>query len=66
MNNKDDEKNKLHLNRINFILLLIAAIVLVAGYIIMSFNEISLSPVLLVIAYALIIPFALLYQPKKK
>lgn len=65
MKNKE-KKNKLHLNRINFILLLIAAIVLVAGYIIMSFNEISLSPVLLVIAYALIIPFALLYQPKKK
>ncbi len=65
MKNKE-KKNKLHLNRINFILLLIAAIVLVAGYIIMSFNEISLSPVLLVIAYAVIIPFALLYQPKKK
>ncbi len=65
MKNKE-EKNKLHLNRINFILLLIAAIVLVAGYIIMSFNEISLSPILLVFAYAVIIPFALLYQPKKK
>ena len=66
MNNKDDEKNKLHLNRTNFILLLVAAIVLVVGYIIMSFNEITISPVLLVIAYAVIIPFALLYQPKKK
>ena len=65
MKNKE-KKNKLHLNRINFILLLIAAIVLVAGYIIMSFNEISLSPILLVFAYAVIIPFALLYQPKKK
>ena len=65
MKNKE-EKNKLHLNRINFILLLIAAIVLVAGYIIMSFNDISLSLVVLVFAYALIIPFALLYQPKKK
>ena len=64
MKNKE-EKNKLHLNRINFILLLIAAIVLVAGYIIMSFNEISLCPILLVFAYAVIIPFALLYQPKK-
>jgi len=66
MNNKDDEKNKLHLNRTNFILLLVAAIVLVVGYIIMSFNEISISPILLVIAYAVIVPFALLYHPKKK
>jgi len=66
MNNKEDEKNKLHLGKINYILLLIAAIVLVVGYIIMSFNEISVSPILLVLAYAVIIPFALLYQPKKK
>ena len=66
MNNKDDAKNKLHLGKINYILLLIAAIVLVVGYIIMSFNEISVSPILLVLAYAVIIPFALLYQPKKK
>jgi len=66
MNNKDDAKNKLHLGKINYILLLIAAIVLVIGYIIMSFNEISVSPILLVLAYAVIIPFALLYQPKKK
>ncbi len=66
MNNKEDEKNKLHLGKINYILLLIAAIVLVIGYIIMSFNEISVSPILLVLAYAVIIPFALLYQPKKK
>ena len=66
MNNKDDEKNKLHLNRTNFILLLVAAIVLVVGYIIMSFNEITISPILLVIAYAVIVPFALLYHSKKK
>jgi len=32
MNNKDDAKNKLHLGKINYILLLIAAIVLVIGY----------------------------------
>ena len=66
MNNKEDDKTKLHLGKINYILLLIAAIVLVIGYIIMSFNEISVSPILLVLAYAVIIPFALLYQPKKK
>jgi len=66
MNNKEDEKNKLHLGKINYILLLIAAIVLVIGYLIMSLNEISVSPILLALAYAVIIPFALLYQPKKK
>ncbi|HNW24895.1 MAG: hypothetical protein KA963_01765 [Candidatus Cloacimonas sp.] len=66
MNNKDDAKNKLHLGKINYILLLIAAIVLVIGYLIMSLNEISVSPILLALAYAVIIPFALLYQPKKK
>lgn len=66
MKTEDNKKNKLHLNRINFILLLVAALILIAGYFIMSFNEISLSPILLVIAYAIVIPIALLYQPKKK
>ena len=59
-------KDRLGLGRINYILLLIAAVLLIIGYIIMSFNEIVISPVILVLVYLGIIPFALLYKPKDK
>ncbi len=58
-------KDRLGLGKINYLLLLLAAILLVIGYIIMSFNEISISPIILVIVYIAIIPLALLYRPKK-
>jgi hypothetical protein len=50
----------------NFLLLLVAAILLIVGYVIMSFNEIDISPIILILAYVVIIPFALLWQPKNK
>ncbi|HCM15305.1 MAG TPA: hypothetical protein DHW79_05080 [Candidatus Cloacimonas sp.] len=62
----DKEKERLRLGKINMLLLVLAAIVLVLAYVIMSFNEISISPVLLLIAYVVIIPFALLWQPRKR
>jgi membrane protein YdbS with pleckstrin-like domain len=62
----DKEKERLRLGKINMLLLVLAAIVLVLAYVIMSFNEISISPVLLLIAYVVIIPFALLWQPSKR
>ena len=43
------DNDKLPLGRINFIILLVAALLLIAGYFIMSFNEISISPILLVV-----------------
>ncbi|MCK9557362.1 MAG: hypothetical protein PHO85_04880 [Candidatus Cloacimonetes bacterium] len=63
---KDKEKEKLHLGKKNVILLALAGIILVLAYVIMSFNEITISPVLLLIAYGILIPFALLWNPKKK
>ena len=62
----DKEKERLRLGKINMLLLVLAAIILVLAYVIMSFNEISISPVLLLIAYVVIIPFALLWQPSKR
>lgn len=47
-------------------LLLVAAILLVLGYYIMSLNEIVVSPLILSAVYVILIPFALLYQPKKR
>ncbi|MDD3548017.1 MAG: hypothetical protein PHT61_07185 [Candidatus Cloacimonetes bacterium] len=62
----DKEKERLRLGKANIVLLVIAAIILVLAYVIMSFNEISISPVLLLIAYVVIIPVALLWQPRKR
>ncbi len=60
------EKERLHLGKANYLILIISAIVLILGYVILSFNEITISPIILSIAYVIIIPFALLWHPKKK
>jgi len=59
------EHNRLNLGKTNIILLIVAAILLIAGYLVMTLNEINVSPVLLLIAYAVVIPIALLLPPKK-
>jgi len=59
------ENYRLNLGKTNIILLIVAAILLIAGYFVMTLNEINLSPVLLLIAYAVVIPIALLLPPKK-
>lgn len=60
------QKDRLGLTKINFLLLALAAILVVAGYFIMSLNEITVSPLLLTGVYVVLIPFALLYRPKPK
>lgn len=60
------EEERLPLRKANYILLIVSALVLILGYVIMSFNEITISPITLTIAYAIMIPFALLWRPKKK
>ena len=58
--------DKLNLGKINFIILIIAAVLLAVGYFIMSLNEIVVSPLIVSLVYVVIIPFALLYKPKDK
>jgi membrane protein YdbS with pleckstrin-like domain len=60
------ERDRINLGKANYLLLLIAAILLIAGYFIMSLNEISISPITLLIAYVVIIPLALLKRSKPK
>lgn len=59
-------KDRIGLAKANYILLIISAIILIAGYFIMSLNEITISPILLILAYVVIIPFALLWKPRQK
>ncbi|HPV14103.1 MAG TPA: hypothetical protein PL126_00470 [Candidatus Cloacimonadota bacterium] len=58
--------DKLNLGKVNFLILIIAAVLLVVGYFIMAMNDIVISPLILSLVYAVIIPFALLYKPKDK
>ncbi len=60
------ELERINLGKANIILLLVCAVLLILGYIIMSLNDISISPIILAITYVGIIPFALLWQPRKK
>ncbi|HPF08877.1 MAG: hypothetical protein LHW46_07925 [Candidatus Cloacimonetes bacterium] len=60
------EQHRINLGPLNYLLLVIAAIILVLGYFVMSLNEITISPVLLLLAYVVIIPIALLIPGKKK
>jgi membrane protein YdbS with pleckstrin-like domain len=65
-NMKQDKKDRLGLTAGNYWLLLAAIVMITAGYFIMSADEISISPLLLVIAYVVVIPVALLIRFKKK
>ncbi len=74
---KKVEKKENHFNfpftKTNFLILVVGIIVLIVGYIFMSiptnpdaFMTKTLSPILLVIAYLVIIPIGLFYRPKRE
>ncbi|HOY85016.1 MAG TPA: hypothetical protein PLQ80_06950 [Candidatus Syntrophosphaera sp.] len=58
--------DRLQMGPVNFIILGVAAVLLILGYVIMSANEITISPLLLILAYVVLIPFGLLYKSKPK
>ena len=64
MPHKDNDR--IGLGKANYILMIVAAIILIAGYFIMSTHEITISPILLIITYVIVIPFALLWRPRQK
>ncbi len=64
MAKKDSER--LRLGKINYLLLIISAVLLIVGYVIMSFQEITISPLILILVYVIIIPIAILLPPRKK
>jgi hypothetical protein len=63
---KNEKKDRLGLSAGNYILLLVAFVMITAGYLIMTGNEITISPILLFVAYIIVIPVALLLRFKKK
>jgi len=51
--------------KINAILLIIAILATVLGYIIMGTGDKTISPIILIIAYVVLFPVAILYGTKK-
>ena len=56
------------LGRINYVLMAGAGVAIIAGFILLAAEEISLSPILLVLGYCILIPASLLIEkvPRKK
>jgi len=63
---KQEKKDRLALSAGNYILLLAALVIITAGYFIMAGGDITVSPILLVFAYIIVVPIALLIRFKKK
>lgn len=59
-NGKDTEQRPLQFTRLNWALLAGAAVVLIAGYLALASGSTVLGPVLLVGAYAVLIPLGLI------
>ncbi len=62
----EPQKDRLGLSVWNFVIMIAALVIITLGYIIMAKPEISLSVILLVLAYVIIIPASLLIRFKKK
>jgi len=62
--------DRLNLTKINYIILVIAIIVIITGYIVMKYvgddlGDKTISPILLTIGYVVLIPLALFYKTKR-
>jgi hypothetical protein len=60
------KKDRLHLGKINFIMLGVAALLIIIAYVIMAANDITISPIILSLVWVGLIPLALLYKAKPK
>lgn len=53
-------------NRLNSLFLIVALVLTIAGYIIMGTGDKTISPILLIIAYAVLFPIAIMAGTRKK
>lgn len=61
-----DKLRKSGLNKKNYYLLILCAVILVIAYFIMNTGDITISPIILIITYLILIPFALLFPFKNE
>jgi membrane protein YdbS with pleckstrin-like domain len=58
--------DKLHFSKKNSLVLLIAIVLLTIGYLILNTGDITISPIILVFAYCVVIPLSFIIGTKKK
>jgi len=56
--------SKSNLTKTNLIILIVGILLITIGYIILGKGDITISPIILIIGYLVIIPVALLYPTK--
>lgn len=57
---------KFHFSKENVIILVAGIVLVTVAYVFMARGDITISPILLTIAYVIIFPAAILFKPKKK
>lgn len=57
---------KLNFNKINLILLIVAVLATIIGYIVMGMGDKHISPIILVIAYVVLFPLAIMVGTNSK
>ena len=57
-----DKKNTLYLNKINWIIFATGILSIILGYIFLAREFLTLSPILLVLGYAVLIPISLVFK----
>ena len=61
-----DKEKKSGLTKTNYRILIIGIILITIGYLIMATGDSTISPLLLIISYVIIIPIALLWRKKNE
>ncbi|MBN2829046.1 MAG: hypothetical protein JXR56_01865 [Candidatus Cloacimonetes bacterium] len=60
------EKDRLGVFNLNLFIMLVAILLITIAYFIMGNGDYTISPIILIVAYAVVIPISLLIKPKKK
>ncbi len=57
-----DKKNTLYLNKVNWTIFATGILSIILGYIFLARESLTLSPILLVLGYAVLIPISLVFK----
>jgi membrane protein YdbS with pleckstrin-like domain len=60
------ENPRLGVSNLNVFVILVAVLIVTVGYFLMGKGDYTLSPIVLIIAYVIIVPLGLLIKPRKK
>jgi len=63
---QEDKRETVPFGKLNYILFAAGLLIITAGWFLLRAGHISLSPVMLILGYCVIIPVAIVFAPKKK